>query len=495
VARANVRAAELLADAAPAEGSLPDAAVAGAPAGHTPRALLGTDFAARLCGGPGAAAAPGGVEPAAAVRALLAAGRRERARVRVPGATLGAGRVFDVLVAPHPAGGSVVTFDDVTAQVALAERHRLVVETSRDALLITDRRGRVVYANPAAVALFGRGDALVGSRAIDLVRADEAGALVERAARTRLDGPLEYEFTAVRPDGEERVLAVTAAPLRELGDAGPASGVVASLRDVTDERRAARGLVEREKLAAMGQLVGGVAHELNNPLAGVLAMSELMLGEPLLADPADDSVVADAEARGELRELATAVHHEARRAARTVARLLDFARQHAPRRAATDVNAALGSALDLRRSSLRLAGVSVELAPDPALPPAWADAHQLQQVFLNLITNAEHALAGHAGPRRLTLRTRALERAGARWVAAEVADSGPGLTPAESARVFEPFYTTKPAGEGTGLGLAVSLGIVREHGGELRVESVPGAGATFVVELPAAAADIGAEDA
>jgi signal transduction histidine kinase len=206
-----------------------------------------------------------------------------------------------------------------------------------------------------------------------------------------------------------------------------------------------------------------------------------------------DAAVVDAATRRDLRGLAAAVHREARRAARTVSRLLDFARQHAPRRAATDVHAALCAALDLRRSSLRLAGVAVDVAADAALPPAWADAHQLQQVFLNLLANAEHALAAHGGARRLTLRTRAAERDGARWVVAEVADTGPGLTPAEAGRVFEPFYTTKPEGEGTGLGLAVSMGIVREHGGLLRVESAPCAGATFVVELPAAAPALGGE--
>lgn len=624
VTRANVRAAELLGATA---GGVP-----------SPPALLGADFVARVCGTDDA----GTAAEAVALRALLHAGERRRARVRalgaprpdaeLPGAdSTRTGRVFEVLASPHPAGGTVATFDDVTAQVALAERHRLVVETSRDALLITSRAGRVVYANPAAVALFGRGPALVGVRSLDLMRPGDAAALARGIARRRLHEPLEYEFTTVRPDGTERVVAASTAPLRELGDAGPASGVVAALRDVTEERRAqdaarasseryaqlveaaadgivtvdaagvvtsanramaraagggrgglagrhclelvdprdrgraeallaaalggarARGelrfrdrrgrprvasvtaapvaaaapggalghaignavgtgpgvlavvrdvteerrtadqLVQREKLAAMGQLVGGVAHELNNPLAGVLAVSELLLAEPLLADPAEDTVV-DAATRHELRELTATVHREARRAARTVSRLLDFARQHAPRRAPADVNQALVDALDLRRSSLRLAGVDLALDLDYELPTAWADAHQLQQVFLNLITNAEYALAGHAGPRRLVLRTRAVTRDGSAWVVAEVRDSGPGLTAGDEERVFEPFYTTKPEGAGTGLGLAVSAGIVREHGGVLRAEHAPGAGAAFVVELPAARGDTAGEE-
>jgi len=283
--------------------------------------------------------------------------------------------------------------------------------------------------------------------------------------------------------GRPRVASLTAAPVTGPDGAPGALGIV---RDVTEERRTAAQVAQREKLAAMGQLVSGVAHELNNPLAGVLALSELLLAEPLVAGPPDEPFTVDPATRRELREAASSVHREARRAARTVARLLDFARQHAPRRAAADVNRALVDALDLRRSSLRLAGVDLALDLDYELPPAWADAHQLQQVFLNLITNAEYALAGHDGARRLTLRSRPAARAGgAAWIAVEVSDSGPGLAPGEELRVFEPFYTTKPEGAGTGLGLAVSAGIVREHGGELRAERGPGGGATFVVELPA----------
>jgi two-component system NtrC family sensor kinase len=235
----------------------------------------------------------------------------------------------------------------------------------------------------------------------------------------------------------------------------------------------------------MGQLVSGVAHELNNPLAGVLAVSELLLASrcsPPRPRPTTWS-------RGHARGAARAGRGHAPRGAprrpdgRAPARLRAPAR---PARAPADVNRALVDALDLRRAALRLAGVDLAVELDYELPPAWADAHQLQQVFLNLITNAEYALAGHDGARRLTLRSRPAARAGgAPWIAVEVSDSGPGLAPGEELRVFEPFYTTKPEGAGTGLGLAVSAGIVREHGGELRAERAPAGGATFVVELPA----------
>jgi two-component system NtrC family sensor kinase len=258
-----------------------------------------------------------------------------------------------------------------------------------------------------------------------------------------------------------------------VGEGGAVEGGLGVMRDVTDERRLAEQLLQREKLAAMGQLVSGVAHELNNPLAGVLAFSELLLAEPAV------DAAAGPEAR-ELRELAETIHREARRAAGIVGKLLTFARQHPPQRSATDLNHVLLEALDLRRYHLRAQQVDIELALDYELPPTSADGPQLRQVFLNLITNAEHALLRQPSGRRLTVRTRQAD--GRLFV--EVSDSGPGLAPEERARIFEPFYTTKPAGQGTGLGLAVSQGIVRDHGGTLEVDSAPGRGATFVVTLP-----------
>ena len=225
-------------------------------------------------------------------------------------------------------------------------------------------------------------------------------------------------------------------------------------------------LLQREKLAAVGQLVSSVAHELNNPLAGIMAFSQLLL--------------ADAPPSQEQLDALVTINNEARRAARIIRNLLFFARERPPERSPTDLNRVLLDTLELRRYALRADQIEVVTDLEPALPSALADAWQLQQVFLNLLTNAEQALRDYDGPRRVTLRTRRAEDR----LMASVEDTGPGI-PAESAdRIFEPFYTTKSVGEGTGLGLSITDGIVRAHGGEIRVESRPGAGATFIVELP-----------
>jgi two-component system NtrC family sensor kinase len=212
--------------------------------------------------------------------------------------------------------------------------------------------------------------------------------------------------------------------------------------------------------------VSGVAHELNNPLAGIAAFAQLLLSEPRLA-------------RDE-RTAAEMIYAESRRAARIVQSLLGFARQHKPERTATAINQVLDDTLELRSYDLRVRGIAVAREYDPALPETLADAHQLQQVFLNLVTNAEQAMEQDTTDPRLTVRTR---RSGDS-IRIEVEDRGRGIAQNLVDRIFQPFFTTKPAGAGTGLGLSISLGFVREHGGRLWAENAAGGGARFTVELP-----------
>jgi two-component system NtrC family sensor kinase len=224
-------------------------------------------------------------------------------------------------------------------------------------------------------------------------------------------------------------------------------------------------VLQQEKLAAIGTLVSGVAHELNNPLAGVMAFSQLLLATDISP---------------EQKQAAETIQNEGRRAAKIVNNLLTFARQHPPERSPVNINQVLRDTVALRRYAMQAAQVHVEMQLDDGLPPTWADPTQLQQVFLNLITNAEQAVLQNAGGKRVQVRS---ARAGA-MLLVSIGDNGPGIPDDQRDRIFNPFFTTKPVGQGTGLGLSLTDGIVREHGGRIRVESAVGAGATFIVELP-----------
>jgi two-component system NtrC family sensor kinase len=250
-------------------------------------------------------------------------------------------------------------------------------------------------------------------------------------------------------------------------------GILGIARDVTEQHRASiereqlrRQLEQSQKLEALGQLVSGVAHELNNPLAAVMAYAQLLLNKPALYT--------------EERQAVDTILHETKRAAKIVSNLLTFARQHQPERSAADLNQVVTDTISLRHYSLTVQGIELILDLDNALPPTWADSFQMQQVLLNLVANAEHALQAWDGPRRLTVATRFENER----LLLRVTDSGCGIEEKTLEQIFNPFFTTKGVGMGTGLGLSVSDGIVREHGGRIRVESAPGQGASFIVELP-----------
>jgi two-component system NtrC family sensor kinase len=282
-----------------------------------------------------------------------------------------------------------------------------------------------------------------------------AGALQRKRQRA--------EITFHDVAGRDRIGSITVTPIVEQERV---TGALCIVRDVTQERRFADELRQREKLAAVGQLVSGVAHELNNPLAGISAFAQLLEGAGPLSP--------------EQRDAVDTIQMEAKRAAKIVSSLLLFARQRQPERSSVDVNRVVTDTLALRRFVLSTDQIQVEVNLDPELPQTWADPFQLQQVILNLLINAEHALRGQRGKRKLTLRTR---RRGDR-ILASIADNGPGIPEEVQRRIFEPFFTTKPLGEGTGMGLAISHGIVRQHNGMLRARSTPGKGATFEIDLP-----------
>ncbi|MBW3630027.1 MAG: response regulator, partial [Gemmatimonadetes bacterium] len=283
----------------------------------------------------------------------------------------------------------------------------------------------------------------------------EEGGWVGRVRRRRIDDrrviPLELIMGRIDREGDEPTL------------------LFGMIRDISDELEQERYLRRAERLASVGTLVGGAAHELNNPLHAVRSFAELMLMEPR---PTEDL------------EALEIIKREADRAAKIVSDLRLFARQtqdDSSARSAVDLNEVVRHVVKVRRYSLETRGIAVvdELAGD--IPPVRANRGEVEQVVLNLLVNAEQAMASEEGERRLLLRT----ALGANGVTLLVGDTGPGILPEHRDRIFDPFFTTKSPGEGTGLGLSIVHSIVTEHGGRIRVESSP-SGTSFVVELPCA---------
>ncbi|HIP96344.1 MAG TPA: hybrid sensor histidine kinase/response regulator, partial [Anaerolineae bacterium] len=249
---------------------------------------------------------------------------------------------------------------------------------------------------------------------------------------------------------------------------GHIQGILNIRRDVTERQRLQAQLLQSGKLSAVGQLISGIAHELNNPLTSIMGYAELVQREASV----DGTIKAD------LRK----IYEQAERSAHIVRKLLTFARQYPPERERTDINRALEKTIELLAYQLDVDNITVVRDLDPTLPHTQADVHQLQQVFLNIINNAHQAMKQAHGRGTLTVRTRLVDEG--QTIRITLSDDGPGIPPSIIARIFDPFFTTKDVGEGTGLGLSICYGIVSEHGGRIWARSEPGQGATFFVELP-----------
>jgi two-component system NtrC family sensor kinase len=266
----------------------------------------------------------------------------------------------------------------------------------------------------------------------------------------------------VRPDRARGIASVVYAPVRE---GGRVTRVLALSRDVTDLRRAGAQLQQAEKLAAMGQLVSGVAHEINNPAAIISGFAQTMMLDDLKPDH---------------RDMMKMIHDEATRIGRITQNLLAFARAGGKERSLVDLNEIARRTFALRSYHLSTLNITVSLELDRSEPKVWGNGSELQQMLLNFLINAEQALVAVESPRTLTLRT----AGGDQSATIECSDTGPGIPADIRERIFDPFFTTKPEGMGTGLGLSICYGIVHDHGGQLTVESEPGHGATFRVTLP-----------
>ena len=264
----------------------------------------------------------------------------------------------------------------------------------------------------------------------------------------------------------EREVALVEATADQIGIALDNARLYSETRRQLDElKRTQAQLVHAEKLSAVGQLASGVAHEINNPLTTILGQTHMLLSQSPL-DP-------------QTRERLSTIYEESGRAARIVQNLLLFSRHYPPERQPCLLEDQVRRVLDLMAYQLQQANVVVRTEFKTS-SPVWADAHQIQQVLLNLVQNAHQAMSKHAGTRELVVRVSA-DDAHARI---DVLDSGPGILPDVLPRIFDPFFTTKPPGEGSGLGLSVSYGIVAEHRGRLWAENRREGGTAFHIELP-----------
>ncbi|HWQ27873.1 MAG TPA: ATP-binding protein [Dehalococcoidia bacterium] len=330
-----------------------------------------------------------------------------------------------------------------------------VLEALPDGVIVTQGPLRVTLVNRAArEALASLGIRM--SEGEELPPGDLADVVAEALAQGR-SRPREFEA------GSEprRYMHVTAVSLGESGSC------LLLLRDVTEENLMQERLLQSEKMASVGQLVSGVAHELNNPLTGIVGFAQLLL-------------MRDLDERS--RQQVETIQAEAERASKIVQNLLSFARRRKARKEPTDLNALVRRVVELRSYEHHLRNIEVALDLAPDLPRTLVDPDQIQQVLLNLIINAEQAVKDRERG-RIEVRTRV--RNGS--IVLTVQDNGPGIAPDALRRIFDPFFTTKQAGEGTGLGLTISYGIVDDHGGRIHAESPPGKGALFTVELPVVA--------
>jgi two-component system NtrC family sensor kinase len=333
------------------------------------------------------------------------------------------------------------------------------------------------FAQLVGVPLQMLAEARTGSR-LAVILAEQLrdpGAFLERrkelVARPREADRDELEL--VRP--MRRTLERVSSPV--LNDEGELLGRLEIYRDVTNQRLLQSKLQQTEKMAALGQLISGIAHELNNPLTSILGYAQLLLGRRMsLAQAAD----------------ARLIYQEAERATRIVKNLLLFARGSQPERRPVNLNDIVERAAALRNYELRLENIGLSLDLDAGLPSVVADSAQLQQVLLNLLVNAEQAIRQGNGAGGISIRTL---RLGHDRVGLQVLDTGPGIPAEVMPRIFDPFFTTKPVGVGTGLGLSIACSIIQDHGGEISVESQPGQGTKFTIELATAKGGVAASSA
>ena len=380
--------------------------------------------------------------------------------------------------------GIVSVHDDISKRKRLEQalresekKYRTLIETASTAIVAVDDKGIISIYNPAAEKLFQYSGEEAENRKIYTLVSEEYREIFEKSFSENSEGDiLDYiqstmEISGVRKNGEEFPLEVSVSKCRIEGRLV----YTFIIFDITERKNLEQQVLQSAKLAAVGELVSGVTHEVNNPLAVVLGYSEMLLQEH--------------EEDEELTKIVKIIYNESERARKVIQNLLSFARQHNPDKEQVFVNNVIDNTLSLADYELRKHGVAVEKNYDSKLQAIHADPNQLQQVFLNLIINAQHAISDHKKSGNIRISTSMTSDGKHNVISIE--DDGPGIPENIKEKIFDPFFTTKPVGKGTGLGLSVSFGIIDKHSGEMTVESEEGRGTKFLIKLPVKEENIG----
>jgi PAS domain S-box-containing protein len=371
------------------------------------------------------------------------------------------------------------TLVDITERIEVEERLRREQEFVRqlvanfpEMIAVLDLQGRFTFVSSRIQELLGRSaEQVIGTSLGAFAHPDDVARLKSSLQRFG-SGDLKHaqiEYRTKHADGSWRMLRASVSPLFDAG--GKMNGIIASARDVTGAKEAEKQKLQTEKLAAMGEMMSGVAHELNNPLTAILGVSDL------IRDRATDDAT---------RRQAEIVLKQARRAAGIVQNLLAFSRPSPLTSQKISPAEIIKQVVEQQAEALRQKNIAIELTVAGLLPMIEGDTRLLQQVFINLITNAEQAIAAAQGHGTIRI---SLHDANGK-IAFVFADDGPGVPAENLSKIFDPFFTTKRPGGGTGLGLTICLAIVKEHGGTMVVESPSGEGATLQVILPAVSEEL-----
>jgi two-component system NtrC family sensor kinase len=344
------------------------------------------------------------------------------------------------------------------------EFRRHLLESFPDLILVLDPTAKYTFVSTRIRDLLGYGpETLMGKKLEEMTDNSPELITLYQSVANGQNSLATSEYGARHQDGSWRTMLGTASPM--LDTEGKPAGVIISVRDVTTEKKLEQQIIQSERLAAMGQMIGGFAHELNNPLTSILGMTELL---------------QDTETNEGNRKQLVSLHQQARRAAEIVQNLQYFARPPAPGRSPVNLGELVQRTLHLQAYPLRKSNITVDFLHEPTLPPVMADPNQLMQVFLNLILNADQAIRENRD--KGTIRIRMGRNPNSVWVMFQ--DDGPGIAQDILPHIFDPFFTTKRPGRGTGLGLSICKTLLREHSGNIEAATAPGGGAMFTITLP-----------